>query len=185
VSPEPSLVLAFHDGAGYAYMPFGGQFRVVAGASQRGFCGATRELWAGAAAGWCDYVFYLEHDFEFLRPVDLTQLAVVLDANPALAQMALMRDAVNAEEKAAGGLYESRPGQYAKRDGWLEHSAYLTTNPSLMSAEFMRRNPWPDYPDRCEGRFGIDLLDAGYRFGAWGTGEPWVRHIGERTGFGY
>lgn len=164
-----------------------------------GFCEATRLAWSYGALRDLPACFYLEHDFEFLRQVDLRPLAAALLVHKDLAQMALMRDAVNAQEKAAGGLYESRPGQYEpetlyivpvvgeKEDEhrWLRHRSYFTTNPSLMRTGFMHDNPWPDYADQCEGRFGIDLRERGYSFGAWGSGEPWVRHIGERTGHGY
>lgn len=183
-----------------------------------GFCASTRRAWQAAVSAafipelhnaerraveaTYTHVFWLEHDFLITRMVNLDELALVLDREPKLAQMALMRDAVNAEEKAAGGLFESRPGQYeprmtkgesywldtdriTKMHEWLEHRAYLTTNPSLMRRDFMAAHPWPDYPERCEGRFGIDLVSAGYTFGVWGRGEPWCSHVGVRTGDGY
>ena len=173
-----------------------------------GFCGATRLAWGIAAeSSRFDYVFWLEHDFVFIRPVDLREPKFVLDQNPQLAQMQFMRDATNPDEAAAGGLFESRRGQYwphsaffdrfkgdpGKLDtphemyeqAWLEHRSYLTTNPSLMRREFMATHPWPAYPDQCEGRFGIDLAQAGFTFGVWGSGEPWVKHVGVRSGFGY
>lgn len=176
----------------------------------RGFCRATRELWVEATAGRTEYVFWLEHDFEFLRPVDLRELAMVLEGGwsaTRLAQVALMRDAVSEQERAAGGLYELRAGQYDRRSAWfdrfkgdpgdmrtphqmyeapwLEHGSYFTTNPSLMTRQFMAQNPWPDYPEQCEGRYGIDLVARGYRFAAWGDGTPWVAHTGHRMGHGY
>lgn len=162
-----------------------------------GFCVATSAGWAaGAACHDVDFVYWLEHDFIHLRPVNLEALAAPLAADPMLAQMQMMRDAVNEAERAAGGLYESRPGQYLPRDerinfggiygpSWLEHTSYLTTNPCLMRRDFMAAHPWPEYESECEGRFGIDLVAAGYRFGVWGGGEPWVKHVGSRTGFGY
>lgn len=150
-----------------------------------GFCRSTKASWECASRAVEDHVFWLEHDFEFLRPVDLRELASILDRLPHYAQMALMRDAVNSDEIAAGGLYELRRDEYTPLDHWLSHRSYLTTNPSLMRTDFLRENPWPGYDSECEGRFGIDLVAAGYQFGAWGSGEPWVRHIGERTGHGY
>lgn len=164
----------------------------------QGFCSSCRAAWnEEAAIGEHEHVFWLEHDFTFERALDLEPLAEVLAARPQLAQMALMRDAVNALEREAGGLYESRLGQYEPRWGtaratcaigdpdWLEHHSYLTTNPSLMRREWMAEHPWPEHPAECEGRFGIDLVLAGASFGVWGAGEPWVRHIGTRTGTGY
>lgn len=206
VTPLPAETVIVRDGPGYSYIaPWmtrrAGRWACVQAApEQLGFCAVTREAWRIAAQGDLDYVFWLEHDFVLARPVDLRQLAAVLDAHPLLAQMALMRDAVNAQEVDAGGLYESRPGQYEPqlyidaaapdqadwwRAPWLEHRAYLTTNPSLMRRAWMAEHPWPDHPAECEGRFGIDLVLQGHTFGVWGTGEPWCRHVGTRTGFGY
>ena len=155
-----------------------------------GFCKATATAWKVAAASGLEYVLYLEHDFIFTRDVDLHGVAVVLDANPQLAQMALMRNAVNEQEKAAGGLFGSRPGQWTLRetDGieWLEEREFFTTNPSLMRRDFMAQNPWPDDGEPyCEGRFGIGLRERGYSFGFLGRGEVWVEHVGTRSGFGY
>lgn len=163
-----------------------------------GFCGSCRQAWNEEAAhGSHDFVFWLEHDFRFLRDLDLRPLAEVLDADPTLAQMALMRNAVNEQEKEAGGLYESRPGQYRhdlasySRDGivgthaFLRHRSYFTTNPSLMRRAFVAEHRWPDYQSECEGRFGIDLVEHGFSFGVWGDGQPWVEHVGVRSGYGY
>jgi hypothetical protein len=105
--------------------------------------------------------------------------------------MALVRDAVNADERRAGGLIKSRPGQFQPQEGshpWLRHRSYFTTNPSLMRTSFMRDDPFLDDGEPyCEGRYGIHLLTRGYTFGAWGSGEEWVAHMGvrDRTGKGY
>lgn len=169
---------------------------------QMGFCGATRRLWEIAVERKrSEYVFWLEHDFVFLRDVDLAEMAVVLDNDPQMAQMALIRDPVNSVEVAAGGLVASRPGEFLKASigevvngeiqplvSYLEQRSYFTTNPSLMRREFMARNPWPhDELDQCEGRFGLSLVALGYHFGAWGDGSEWVAHMGirDRLGFGY
>lgn len=174
-----------------------------------GFCETTELAWSifgaeiGLDRGWAgcpwvdvDYVFWLEHDHIVMEPVDLCDLAFVLDTTEeSLAQMALMRDAVNEQEKAAGGLFESRAGQYEARvaespDGrsleWYSHRSYYTTNANLMRQDFMRQNPWPDrIAEHCEGHFGVELANAGWTFGVWGDGHPMTRHIGRRTGFGY
>lgn len=161
-----------------------------------GFCGATRRAWQMAIEPGPEYVFWLEHDFSFKRLLDLWPLARVLDANPQLAQMSLMRNAVNEEEKAAGGVFERHAERWTQRFSnyetgassypWLEHDICLTTNPSLMKREFMQKNPWPDYPSQCEGRFSEDLRQRGYLFGTWGSGEVYVEHTGKlRTGHSY
>lgn len=150
-----------------------------------GFCGSVRKAWEDAVASDAEYVFWLEHDFVFARDVQLRQLAAALDEERMLAQMSLMRNAVNEQERAAGGLYESRPGQFRSHDGYLSQTAYFTTNPSLMRRAFMERNRWAVNPCECEGHFGILLRERGYRFGVWGDGSVWVEHIGTRSGFGY
>ena len=163
--------------------------------TQQGFCVTTETAWRFAAS-WpnIDYVFWLEHDFLLTRPVDLTNLATLLHLDAKIAQVALMRNAVNHMEQAAGGLFESRRGEYTQDmfdtpetglHGFLRHRSYFTTNPNLMRRDFMEQHPWPPYPDRCEGRFGADILNGGYQFAVWGDGEPWVEHIGVRDGFGY
>jgi hypothetical protein len=167
---------------------------------QRGFCEATRIAWSLAIGHnpgeEHEHVFYLEHDFLFERPVDLRDVAQVLDSNQRLCQMQFMRDAVSEEERAAGGLHALRragyepveaflPGPSGQPLRWLEHQMYFSTNPSLMRRDWMEAHPWPSYPRECEGRFGLDLVAAGHRFGVWGQGEAWVRHAGVRTGFGY
>lgn len=163
-----------------------------------GFCQATGIGWKAAAAGTSRYVFWLEHDFEFVRPINLELLAFPLDYDPSIAQVSLMRNAVNVEEHKAGGLYELRRAAYKNYGAdleiggqrayhsWLLHDAYFTTNPSLMTRRFMAENPWMSFVPECEGRFGIDLRERGYKFAAWGQGEPWVKHIGDRgPGHGY
>ena len=74
---------------------------------QLGFCGATAKLWADSAASGVDYVFHLEHDFEVIRYVDLTEVAAALDSDTTLSQVSLMRDAANWQERNAGGLLRS------------------------------------------------------------------------------
>lgn len=192
VTPMPAMAVYRHDGPGHAYLGVGMEqgsaiAATVTPREQLGFCGATRGLWRDAIT-YADlyeatHVFWLEHDFLFTRRVDLVDLALALDAAPTefpLAQMSLMRGAVNERERSSGVLAGGRD-----RGGWLEHRSYFTTNPSLMTAEFMEGHPFPEYASECEGRFGIDLVAAGFSFGVWGDGEPWTEHIGIRSGRGY
>jgi hypothetical protein len=201
VKPTPERVIVYVDGANPPNCGVRNGWSFRTSGRQEGFCKATRDLWRWASepADATEFVFWLEHDFTFLRPVDLHDLAVPL-RDPKLAQMQLMRNAVSVEEVAAGGLYEMRREEYetkfigmgwddlaeAPERRWLLHRSYFTTNPSLMRTAWMAENPWPDDNEPfCEGRFGIDLVERGFHFGVWGYGEPWVQHIGQRTGFGY
>lgn len=204
VRPDPARVIVLADGSANIRASVRQGWSIRFDPQAQGFCGATRALWdwAVAAAESADvpFVFWLEHDFTFLRPLDLTDLAEPLLEEEGLCQMQLMRNAVSREEIAAGGLYESRPGEYTPKRTepfptgsaydpdndlrWLEHRSYFTTNPSLMRTAWMDKNRPPVTPE-CEGHFGIDLVRRGFTFGVWGSGEPWVDHIGVRTGFGY
>ncbi len=168
---------------------------------RRGFGGAIDAAWRHLARySTADYVFHLEDDFTFNRPVDLDAMASVLSSRPMLAQMALRRQAWNDSERAAGGVIEQNPEayqQYVCRDlgrlEWLEHDLFFTTNPCLYPrrgaghGQWTVLDPWPSGPE-SEGRYGIRLREAGYLFGFWGRREdaPWVHHIGDaRAGHGY
>jgi hypothetical protein len=150
-------------------------------------------MWAEAASTPdVDFVFWLEHDFEFLRTVDLELFASLLDEEPELAQVALMREPVNQEEIEAGGVVAKHRGRgdvfvekMHRALPWLDHQAYFTTNPSLMTRTFMAENLWPARMDECEGVMGIELRHKGFHYAFAGEGEPWVRHHGTRSGFGY
>jgi len=222
VSPAPTCRLVVQDGP-CALPPFSdSEWHCHPIPEQMGFCFATAEMWATASQlaveQECNHIFHLEADFEFLRPVDLTMLATILDDNADLAQVTLMRDSVNEEERQAGGVMEKHElrgdvfepqllllsgtpidkdlrtwptsmgplPSWAVLTSWLRQRAYFSTNPSLMRTTFILENPWPrEYESECEGRFGIDLRQKGFSFGIIGNGEPWVRHIGIRTGKGY
>lgn len=156
--------------------------------SRRGFAGAIAAGWK--AAGDSDYVFHLEDDFIFQRPVNLQHIMKVLADHPHLAQMALRRQAWNDEEVKAGGVVESRPSEFVDcSDGeaqWLEHRCFFTTNPAVLPAQTVARE-WPQV-QHSEGIFGLKLFeDPQTTCGYWGRREhlPWVRHIGVRGGIGY
>jgi len=175
-------------------------FRLFDAGPRQGFGGAIRTAWAKLTAdSTVDYVFHLEQDFVLTRRVDLGELAAVLDRRPHLAQMALVRQAWNEQERSAGGLIARHPEAYHPAGDefgrvWMEHRLFWTTNPSLYHRG-MCRLPWPDGP-QSEGRFTLSLLEHGLpgvpaddlRFAYWGRHEdgPWVEHIGEvRSGHGY
>lgn len=213
VTPGPAQGLLWVDGediddaALTVVAAHGYQSWIFSGSSyQRGFCLTVGDVWQEACEEAerldCDYVFWLENDFLFRRPVDLEPLAQLLDANDDLAQIAFMRNAVNPVEAAAGGLFESRRSDYepqfkvettevtglgARMRGhqWLKHRSYFTTNPSLMRRSFMEQYPFPESGRYCEGHYGLYLIEHGISFGVWGDGKPWVEHVGVRTGKGY
>lgn len=210
VSPMPASLYVHVDGDG-ALPPvlYGGmEWHGEVDPEPVGFCRSTALAWdAVVAALNCDWAFWLEDDFEFLRPVDLGILARVMDAQPQLAQMALYRNSHNSDEVRHGG-YMRLPGRtYARRatslyDGttrslgddecaeideaaWFEHNSYWTTNPSIFRRETAVRFDWPS-PPKCEGKFGFELRAgrADTTFGVWGAGACWINHHDDRRGNG-
>ncbi len=177
---------------------------VSGGEPQQGFCAAVASAWAAAvtigAQLHCTHVFWLEGDFVFDRGVDLRPVTELLEREPGIAQVSLMRNAVFPDETAAGGLYEAHHDEYeprrlvVERDSpevpsgsypYLTQRSYYTGNPNLMRLGFMAEHPWRVAPPGCEWLYTHELLAAGFRFGVWGNGEPWVTHMGGHDGFGY
>jgi hypothetical protein len=162
-------------------------------AGRQGFGGAIRVAWSLLLSDPAPYrhVFHLEDDFVFRRPVDLTDMAAVLNQRPSLVQLALRRQPWNDQERSAGGIVEMHPGdwvEYVDDDvAWLESRRNFTTNPSLYRRSLCARG-WPDC-EYSEGIFTHQLLvDPEVRFGYWGARESgeWVEHIGHhRVGVGY
>lgn len=176
-------------------------YEVMAPAKRQGFGGAIRYAWGALAKqSRATWVLHLEDDFVFNRPVDLADLVALSEAQPHLAQVALRRQAWNAEERAAGGFVEAAPGWYTERTQgghtWVETTRNFTTNPSLYRRALCERG-WAQDPN-SEGTFGFLLRDEGLpwgvpgvdvRFGFAGgleSGREWVHHIGHvRAGTGY
>lgn len=168
-------------------------FTHIDGGDRQGFGGAIRAAWAHLREhSKARFVFHVEQDFTFNRPVPLSDMALVLEANPHLVQLALRRQPWNDTERAAGGLVESRADEYTERThgphSWLEHRLFFTTNPSLYRRDLIVKHDWPK-ADQSEGRFSIELAKSPkVRFGFWGPRESgeWVHHIGhDRVGTGY
>lgn len=197
-----ATMLSFHTNATGAPIAF--IVEVDDSAHQLGFCGAIREGWAKLRElpGW-DYVIHVEEDWLFDRPVPLGLMADLLDAQPQLAQVALMRGPVAPAELKAGSLVAMWPDEYARKTffaephpddpapnmsralDYLEHRLYFTTNPSLYRRELVEQNTWPEGPG-CEAAFTRRMVADGRSFACLGHGEPWITHTGtKRTGKGY
>jgi hypothetical protein len=172
-------------------------FEIIHHTEKRGFCGSIVTGWRATripptGTARADYIFHLEDDFTFNRPVDLTAMAAVLAGHPYLAQLVLKRQPWNDEEKAAGGIVEQWPNEYREMNSphgsWLEHRLFFSTNPCMYPISLIEKHKWPMVP-RCEGEFTKELLmDPDLRFAFWGRreDEPWVHHIGDqRVGTGY
>lgn len=156
-----------------------------------GFTGAVIEAWRQVRETDADFVFHAELDFTYNEPVDIERMAAVLDRTPHLVQLSLLRQPVNDEEHAAGGIIQCAPDDYTEitvgADVWLEQRRFFTTNPSIYRASLCN-HAWPNVK-HSEGVFTHQLLaDPAVRFGIWGAkwDPPRVTHIGhQRAGRGY
>jgi hypothetical protein len=174
------------------------QWQVTTDPEPVGFCHSQANVWRAAASSKFDWVFHLEDDFVIQRPVDLTQFAAVLDAEPQCAQMILYRNAVVHEIPHGGYLNQFRDS-YTPRATWIDHGDGVSrlypwfetqrnwaTNPALFRSQFCRDHRWPTDPN-CEGLLSFQVRETHPEttFGIWGNGEVWAEHIGKRQGFGY
>lgn len=173
---------------------YGGMYRIVPpqpNGKKRGFGGAIQAAWAEVDPA-AKFVFHLEDDFRFLRPVQLGTMVKALDRQPHIIQFALLRQAWSKQEKKAGGVWQVWPEEYEDcvdaelAVKWKQHDLFFTTNPSLYRRSLIDLG-WPD-GSGSEGRF-TELVKTRYpngRFAFWGGGEEWVQHIGAaRAGTGY
>lgn len=159
----------------------------VSNPRRRGFGQTVRVAWESALSLKPDHIFHLEEDFTFNGPVDIDALIGTLDENPQLSQVALKRQPVNDQERAAGGFMETWPADKAwQKDGFVEHWVNFTTNPCLIPADAAARacaRPGA----LTEPAVTHTLLGAGYSFGYAGglTDAPAVTHIGEQRMSGW
>lgn len=196
----PISVRVMHDDSGdpnyrdWLWDTFGSDGWVIHSTGERsGFGGAYRSAWR-----WLrehdrnPFVMATEDDFEIRDPVRLHDLMQILDTQPHVAQVALLRQAWNADERRAGGIIEQHPRDYHDRtDGtlhWLEHRRFYTTNPSLVRRRLILEHDWP-VGGQSEGRFSARLFKNPATVSAfYGQRQdpPRVTHIGrQRVGTGY
>jgi hypothetical protein len=122
-----------------------------------------------------------EDDFTYERDVDLEPFLDTLEANPQLRQVALLRDPYPSEVER-GGVLGWPAESFELRDagnghGRLEHRNFWTMNPSLMRRSIAKM-PWPSQSSSERGFGDAVLRDPDARVALWGTGEPWITHIG-------
>lgn len=159
-----------------------------------GYNAAMREIWVLAKD--YDYVFMVEDDFVFNRGVELRDMIDLLEVQPTLGQIVLLRQAWFPNEFEAGGLIAAlavmghKFGSIVGEGGLqiaLPHRATWSTNPNLFrGGAWVENHPWP-IGDGSEYRFGQELFAAEPETvcAYWGAGDEYVTHDGERKGFGY
>jgi hypothetical protein len=153
----------------------------VAGDGHHGYVTSTQRLWKYLTGRVkADFVFLAEDDFIYTRNVDLTPMMSALAKTPHIRQIALLREAAYPKEKEPGDhILGWDRSSFTQRGDLLEHRNFWTMNPSLFRRALVTKYPWPSGPS-SERLFGDAILsDPGARVAFWGTGEPWITHIGE------
>lgn len=161
---------------------------------KEGFGGAIRSIWSSLRlrTGF-NFIFHLEDDFLFKEPIELGDMIAVMNHNPQLQQLALLRQPWNEEEKTAGGIMQLHPEDFFEWQygpfHWVSQRRFFTTNPCIYRKDLLNLREWPK-GENSEGRFTLRLLETYPEsvFGFWGKkfAAPKVEHIGhERIGTGY
>lgn len=155
-----------------------------------GFAGNVRRMWDAALGTGQEWVFWLEDDFTFNKPVDLPDLMLTMAEDPDLCQIMLKRQPWFEPELAAGGFMEMHPERYTEvRRGnrvWMEHQGSYWTNPHLTRRSFLAQHEWPR-GEGSEAKFGKAVVIGPRRSAVWGrlTDPPLIHHFGERSGSGH
>jgi len=162
-----------------------------------GLCKSIQTAWKSIPSGF-DYIQHLEDDFVLDSHIDLYEMAYVLENNPHLSQLWLMRRPWYQAEIECGGIYKHlgswrfKPCSIAKTDKtelyWTELTVpFWTCNPSLYPVSIIK-NQYPDPPD-CEQQFHLYTYHVlNKRSAFWGKPDdpPVVTHIGvisNKTGY--
>jgi hypothetical protein len=159
-----------------------------------GYWRAMRTVWDIARGSGADAFWMHEDDFVMHEDVDLPCLDRVLEEQPHLTQIALLRGPWFGNEHEHGGVIEALEYQGQRftehTDGkhwWIEHRACFTGNPCLVPRRTFARD-WPEGA-WSESRFGRLLFaDPDARGTYWGrrSDPPRVEHVGhERVGHNY
>lgn len=162
------------------------EFHHVHHRRRKGTVEAVRSGWRSALRTGADYVFHTEEDFTYNEPVEIDQMAALLDAYTQFAQVVLKRDPYNSQEHEAGGFMELAPELYQEHKSelgvWCEHKRLFSSNPSLIPRRVLQMSPFTG-----EAQFGQTCVRRGLRFAYWGakTDPPRVTHIGVERSVGW
>lgn len=120
---------------------YGQRYRLALHRQNLGLSGSIRTLWGQAYRAEADYIFHVEEDFTFNEKIDIGKMVDLLDSHSAMAQVALVRQPVNGDEAAAGGMLnfhypDAEELTYQTYDDWapqigVAQNKLFTLNPSL------------------------------------------------------
>lgn len=162
------------------------RFLILPAGEQRiGYTLARQRLWSTITSlRSYSHIANWEDDFVLSADVNLCDLATILDTNPHLAQMALLRADYYPREmqRSQAGRILGWPASSFRNCGtghpgqrWMEHKNYFTCNPHVHHRSLCDVG-WPD-GDKTEGAIGDLLRRQGRKFGHWGwRDDPRILH---------
>jgi hypothetical protein len=164
------------------------------GMTRQGYSAAMQNMRLIGITSGADYILHVEDDFVLNKPIDLHTITDIMNDNPQLAQMALVRQPWYANEIQFGGVIRALQDQGCNFDEktngehyWQEHIAVWTANPNLMPIKVAHM----EYPDGnwSEAAFMRKLREETLFVCAYYgklEDEPMVTHIGDyKKGNGY
>ena len=174
------------------------EFLIIGDGPRKGFTKTMVDVWKVLAIQPQQWAFHIEGDFTFPEPVKLDEMQQIMISNQHLAQLALLRQPWNREERIAGGYMQLNQHWFTERETngqcISEHRAFFTTNPHLTRRSVCATG-WEDC-DQSEGHTSLRLFRQGFpgvpgkrvRSAILGgrDDEPRCIHIGNyREGYGY
>lgn len=177
---------------------------------RQGLAAAVRTAWAWALETGAEFVFHFEQDFVLTEDIDLDAMAMLLRAEPSLAQLVLKRNPWSQLEKDAGGQMEIAPDEYLDCSAtlesvynevelyveefyWTEHITenakalhVFSFNPCLIRREAIEAF-FANHGDGLERGVTDAVLAAGFHLAYWGrrTDPPRAEHIGVNRSAAY
>lgn len=168
------------DDSGLTDHPTVAEFDVVRNPVRKGLAGAIQTGWDHLDFD-TDYVFHLEDDFTFPDPVDVPEMVALLQRDPKLAQVALLRQPWSPEEQRAGGIFQANPDRFTQAESVVLQTNLFTFNPCVYPMGLTT------YGAGIEQTVTDKLLADGYHFGYLGQIDdpPRCTHIGHKRSAGY
>jgi hypothetical protein len=166
---------------------------VTTGMGRQGYSGAMQKVFDVFKESGNKYMLHLEDDYVLEHEFSIEDVITVLENNPDVAQMSIMRQPWFQNEIDHGGVLEAlevggSKFQEVNTQGfdWARHKAFYTCNPNIAQS-WVTNYKWPE-GSWSESRFSKTIFQDGKECGIWGSRSSWpyVKHIGRvRNGTGY
>lgn len=160
------------------------------GEERVGYQVSLRTLWERLVDADAPFVAHWEDDFLLNHDVELSEMEAILDLQPKLAQVALLRAPYYEPEHKPGTILGWKLASFRDRSAgglrWLEHRLFFTCNPNVYRRDLCGMG-WPQQ-DSSERIAGNIMRSQGMRFSFLGhrSDPPALTHIGAyRAGGNY